>query len=65
MVVNKENTVDLGDLDEKHCNEDAQQSQGPNQPNNKGEPFHQSEASPPSIVFDSDQESQHPHWKVQ
>ncbi len=37
MVVNKEKTVDLGDLDEKHCNEDAQQIQGPDQPNNKGE----------------------------
>ena len=37
MAVNKENTVDLGDLDKKHRNEDAQQSQGPNQPNNKRE----------------------------
>jgi hypothetical protein len=48
MVVNKKNTLDLGDLDEKHHNEDAQQSQGPDPPNNKGEQFHQSK-SPPLI----------------
>jgi hypothetical protein len=47
MAVNKVNTVDLGDPDEKHRNEDAQQSQGPNKPNNKGERFHQSKSSPP------------------
>ena len=47
MAVNKENTVDLGDPDEKHRNEDAQQSQRPDQPNNKGEQFHQSELAPP------------------
>jgi hypothetical protein len=47
MAVNKENRIDLGDPDKKHCNEDAQQSQGPNQPNNKGEKFHQCELSPP------------------
>ncbi len=47
MAVNKENMVDLGDPDEKHCNEDAQQSQGPDQTNNKGEQFHQSESPPP------------------
>jgi hypothetical protein len=47
MAVNKVNTVDLGDLDKKHCNEDAQQSQGPNKPDSKGEQFHQSKLSPP------------------
>jgi hypothetical protein len=47
MAVNKVNMVDLGDPDEKHRNENAQQIQGPDKPNNKDEQFHQSKLSPP------------------
>jgi hypothetical protein len=51
MAVNKENTVDLRDPDKKNRNEDAQQSQGPNQLNNKEEQFHQSKSSSPHQLY--------------